>query len=168
MIKPIVREIKPEQYAELETFLYHAIHIPQGEKPVPWDTIYIPSVFVYIEDFGRKDDVCYVAEIDGKIIGAAWARILAQPEKKGYGNIDEHTHELAVSILPEYRGQGIGTTLCNQLHMELHRRGFAAISLSVQKTNRALKLYNKLGYVTSCENTEDFITIKNLRSFDSI
>jgi ribosomal protein S18 acetylase RimI-like enzyme len=98
--------------------------------------------------------------MDGTPVGAAWSRILAHPGKRGYGNIDEHTPELAISVLGEYHGQGIGAKLLSALHNNLAGRGYRRISLSVQKTNPAVRLYESVGYVIIGENDEDFIMVK--------
>ncbi|WP_330372538.1 GNAT family N-acetyltransferase [Metaclostridioides mangenotii] len=94
----------------LEEMLYEAIYQPEGSDLLPYEVIKNPELSVYIDDFGKKDDCCFIAEIDDNIIGAVWARILASGVK-GYGNIDENTPEFARYILNEYRGIGIGTEL---------------------------------------------------------
>jgi ribosomal protein S18 acetylase RimI-like enzyme len=161
-----IRPIEKSEYGILEDFLYEAIHIPPGAEPVPRNTIFVPEVYVYIEGFGKPDDVCFLAEIDGRPVGAAWSRILACPGKRGYGNIDGHTPELAISVFPEYRGGGIGTKLLSALHDDIAGRGDQRISLSVQKTNPAVRLYERLGYATigEGENAEDYIMVKTLRN----
>jgi len=105
-----IREIIPADYPVLEDFLYNAIFVPPGEKAPPREIIYKPEIHVYIKDFGGKDDCGVVAEQDGKTIGAAWTRIIP-----AYGHIDEQTPELAISVLSEYRGQGVGAKLMGRL-----------------------------------------------------
>lgn len=103
-----------------------------------------------------------VAEQDGNIIGAAWTRVIP-----AYGHIDNETPELAISVLPEHRGQGVGTMLIERLFELLRRRGYTRTSLSVQKNNPALRLYKRLGYTITGEkmdqiNREDYIMVKEL------
>jgi ribosomal protein S18 acetylase RimI-like enzyme len=103
-----------------------------------------------------------VAEVDEKIVGAAWTRIIP-----AYGNIDDKTPELAISILPEYRGQGIGTALMLHLFELLRERGYSRTSLSVQQNNPAVRFYKRLGYEITDEKLdhaghEDFIMVKYL------
>ena len=71
-----IRQIIREEYPILEEFLYHAIFLPPGVEPLPHKIIFEPEIFVYIKDFGGKDDCGLVAEQDGQIIGAAWTRII--------------------------------------------------------------------------------------------
>jgi ribosomal protein S18 acetylase RimI-like enzyme len=73
-------------------------------------------------------------------VGAAWTRII-----QAYGHIDDETPELAISVLPEYRGRGIGAMLMTRLFELLRERGYKRTSLSVQQENTAVKFYRKLG-----------------------
>ena len=158
----IIREIRKSEYHILEDFLYHAIYIPPGEEYPPRNIIFDPEIYIYVKDFGKADDCGMVAELDGKIIGAAWTRIIP-----AYGNVDENTPELAISILPEHRGQNIGTMLMERLFETLQKRGYKRTSLSVQQNNPAVRFYKRLGYEITDEKLdheghEDYIMVKKL------
>ena len=158
-IRPIMRS----EYPLLENFLYHAIFVPPGANVPPREIIFQPEIFIYIENFGGKDDCGVIAELDGQFIGAAWTRIIP-----AYDNIDDETPELAISVLQEHRGQGIGTMLMAQLFELLRERGYCRTSLSVQKNNPAVRFYKRLGYRIMGEkldhaNNEDYIMLKELR-----
>jgi len=162
MGKICVREIENYEYPVLEDFLYYAIFIPEGEECPPREIIFEPEIYVYIKDFGLDTDCGLVAECDGRIIGAAWTRSIP-----AYGHIDECTPELAISVLAEYRGRGIGTMLINSLFDLLRERGYKRTSLSVQQNNPAVRLYGRLGYKITDEKldhvgNEDFIMVKDL------
>jgi GrpB-like predicted nucleotidyltransferase (UPF0157 family) len=103
-----------------------------------------------------------VAEADGRVCGAAWSRILAGPDVRGYGNVDGRTPELAISVQPDCRGAGIGTALMTSLFAELAGRGYERLSLSVQKENPAAKLYEWLGFEKLSESEEDYIMVRDL------
>jgi ribosomal protein S18 acetylase RimI-like enzyme/SAM-dependent methyltransferase len=157
-----IREIKSQDYFILEDFLYNAAFVPPGEEPFPREIIFEPEIYIYIKDFGKKDDCGVVAEMDGKIVGAAWTRIIP-----AYGHIDSQTPELAISVLPEWRGQSIGTQLMQYLFYLLYKRGYKQTSLSVQKDNPAVRFYERLGYEITGErldhaNNEDYLMIKPL------
>ena len=157
-----IRQILKEEYSVLEDFLYNAIFIPPGAEPVPREIIFEPEIFVYIEDFGGEDDCGVVAEQDGGVIGAAWTRIIP-----AYGHIDNETPELAISVLPDFRGEGVGTELMQSLFYLLCERGYKRTSLSVQKDNPAVRFYERLGYEITGErldhaDNEDFLMIKYL------
>lgn len=124
-----IREMQKQDYPLLEHFLYEAIFIPKGMEPPPRNIITSPELQVYIEHFGElKDDMGLVAETDGQIIGAVWARIM-----NDYGHIDNETPSLAISLYKEYRNLGIGTALMKEILTLLKSHGYKRVSLSVQK-----------------------------------
>lgn len=162
MNQTVIREITNAEYPLLKDFLYHAIFVPPGVEPPAREIIYEPEIFVYIKDFGGDDDCGVIAEQNGRIIGAAWARVIP-----AYGHVDNDTPELAISVLPEYRAQGVGTMLMSRLFELLRKRGYKRTSLSVQKDNPAARLYKRLGYEITGEKTdhanhEDYIMVKDL------
>ncbi len=152
-----IREIKPEEFAILDEFLYEAIFIPEGVEAPPKSIIKQPELQVYVSDFGQKDDCCLVAEVDGKIIGAVWTRIM-----NDYGHIDDSTPSFAISLYKDFRGQGIGTALMKEMLTLLRERGYKKASLSVQKANYAYTLYLKVGFTVLDENEEEYIMICDL------
>ena len=136
----IIREMRSEEYCLLSDFLYEAIYIPDGIEPPPKSVIDCPELQEYIIEFGnRKHDKALVAEIQGNIVGAIWVRIM-----NDYGHIDNDTPSLAMSVCPQYRGLGIGTSLLKQLLQVERLAGYSKISLSVQKSNYAVKMYEKV------------------------
>lgn len=157
-MKYIIREIKKEEYVLLEHFLYEAIFIPVGVEPPPKTIINMPELQEYIADFGSlKDDKAIVAEVEGKIIGSVWVRIM-----NDYGHIDDDTPSLAMSLYKEYRGLGIGTALLKEILLNLKLAGDTKVSLSVQKDNYAVKLYKKVGFTVYDENEEEYIMVTKL------
>jgi ribosomal-protein-alanine N-acetyltransferase len=159
-----VRLMRTSDYLCLPEFLYQAIFIPEGVEPPYRSMVNHPQIFVYIKDFGtRPGDLGVVAESKGRVIGAAWTRII-----HAYGHINDETPELAISLLPEFRGYGIGTKLMKKLFGVLRANGYVQTSLSVQKDNPAIEFYKRLGYriveeKLDHEGNEDFIMIKKLK-----
>lgn len=155
----IIREMQKNEYCLLSDFLYEAIFVPDGIEPPPKSILNCPELQIYISDFGTdRNDKALAAEVEGKIVGVIWARIM-----KDYGHIDENTPSLAMSVLKEYRGKGIGTALLNHMLIEEKTAGHAKLSLSVQKDNYAVKLYRKGGFITIGETDEEYIMIADLR-----
>ena len=152
-----IREIRQEEYGILDEFLYEAIFIPEGIEPPPKSIIKQPELQVYVSDFGRKDDCCLVAEVGGKIIGAVWTRIM-----NDYGHIDDSIPSFAISLYKDFRGQGIGTALLEEMLALLRERGYKKASLSVQKANYAYRLYLKVGFTVMDENDAEYIMICDL------
>ena len=153
-----IRKMTVPEYPLLSDFLYEAIFIPNGIKPPPRDIIASPELQIYVERFGAlKDDFALVAEIEGKIVGAVWVRIM-----NDYGHIDEETPSLAISLYKKYRGQGIGRILIKEMLSLLQVHGYKHVSLSVQKANYAAKLYQKIGFRIIKEIGDEWIMTYNL------
>ena len=153
-----IRKIKEKEYILLEDFIYEAIFIPEGVSPPPKSIINQPDLQVYIKDFGKeKDDICFVAETDNKIIGAVWVR-----DMKDYGHIEDGVPSFAISLYKPYRNFGIGTELMTTMLSELKQKGYKKTSLAVQKENYAVKMYRKVGFEVIRETEEEFIMVCNL------
>lgn len=154
-----IREIKSDEYGILKDFLYEAIFVPEGEQAPPREIINQPELQVYLTDFGKKkDDIGYIAEVDGKIAGAVWVRIMDD-----YGHIDDETPSFAISLYKNYRNYGIGTALMKKMLAALKEKGYRQASLSVQKTNYAVKMYKNVGFEIVNENEEEYIMKCDLR-----
>lgn len=69
-------------------------------------------------------------------------------EQVGYqATIDVDTlHLIDISIMPEYRNQGLGTSRMLALQEHARRTG-KPMTLTVEKFNPALRLYERLGFV---------------------
>ena len=153
-----IRKLLMSERAVLDTFLYYAIFIPKGVAQPPFDIIYQPDLQVYVKDFGgQKGDVCYVAECEGRIIGAVWVRIM-----NDYGHVSDDMPSLAISLLPEYRNNGIGTALMKKMLSSLREFGYKGVSLSVQKQNYACSMYRKLGFKTIQDKDEEYIMVYSM------
>ena len=151
----IIREIQETEYPILNDFLYEAIFIPEGINPPPKSIIEQDALQVYVKDFGKfPDDKCLVAEVNGKIVGAVWVRIMDD-----YGHIDDETPSLAISLYKEYRSHGIGTEMMKQMLDWLQKCGYKKVSLSVQKQNYAVEMYLNVGFDILNENEEEYIMV---------
>lgn len=154
----IIRKMKACEYKMLEDFLYEAIYIPEGVD-FPQRTIILqPELQLYISEFGNKDDNALVAEINGRIVGAVWTRIM-----NDYGHIDDKTPSFAISLYKEYRGMGIGTDMMYQMLTLLKNKGYKQTSLAVQKSNYAVRMYQQVGFEIVDENEEEYIMLHSLK-----
>jgi ribosomal protein S18 acetylase RimI-like enzyme len=142
----------------LEVFLYEAIFIPEGVVAPPRNIIEQEDLQVYIKGFGRQpDDHCLVAESEGKIVGAVWVRVM-----NDYGHIDNNTLSLAISLYKGYRNRGIGTELLQRMLDYLKEEGYRQVSLSVQKANYALRMYQKTGFEVVADKGEEVLMVCRL------
>ena len=154
----IIRNIRGNETDLLKDFLYEAIYIPKGVEPPNKEIVEKPELRVYTDGFGsNKGDYCLVADSDGKVVGAAWTRIM-----NDYGHVDDNTPSFAISLYKEYRGQGIGTQLMTKMLDILKENGYKRASLAVQKANYAVKLYEKVGFKIIDENDEEYIMVCEL------
>lgn len=152
-----IRGIRKEEYPILTDFLYEAIFIPEGTEKPPKMILQQPELQVYVADFGKNEDHCFVAEVDQRPVGAVWARIM-----NDYGHVDDETPSLAISLYQEYRHLGIGTALMKTMLLRLKEKKYQRASLSVQKANYAVRLYEKVGFEVLDENEEEYIMICRL------
>lgn len=148
-----IRALREEEYPLLEDFLYEAIFLPEGAEAPPRSILRRPELRVYVDGFGtRRDDHALAAEVGGKVVGVVWARIM-----EDYGHIDDETPSLAIALYPDCRGQGIGTALLREMLALLKQCGYRRVSLSVQKANRAGRLYRRVGFEAVAETGEEYI-----------
>lgn len=158
MFPAIIRPITDSEIPLLTDFLYEAIFQPDDAPKIPRTVLQEPMIWAYVDRFGlRPDDFCLVAVADGVIVGAAWSRLGCS-----YGKVDDTTPELAISLYPQYRNNGIGSRLLGSLLETLREKGYERVSLSVDKTNRAVRLYRRLGFRIIESRQHDFLMIRRL------
>ena len=127
--------------------------------PPPRSAIAFSELQAYILDFGKqKHDRALVAEVQGKAVGVVWARIM-----NNYGHIAPDTPSLAISVYQESRDKGLGASLLMQMLSILKANGYSKASLSVQKANYAVKMYQKSGFQIVGESDEEYIMVVNLQ-----
>lgn len=108
----------------------------------------------------KKDDYCFVAEFDGRIVGAVWVRCI-----KVFGYVDDAVPEFAISMYPQYRGKGIGTALMRKMLEYLKSKGYFKTSLAVQKDNYAVRMYQRVGFEICDESEQEYKMVCRLNSY---
>ncbi|AFY91711.1 GNAT family N-acetyltransferase [Chamaesiphon minutus] len=135
-----IRTLTNQDESILWTMLMYAAH----ESSV--DTVREnPALDRYVKDWGKSGDFGLVAIDNTHALGAAWLRLFPS-NNRGFGYVDEGIPELAIAVLPEHRGKGIGTKLLIQT-IELASSLYPAISLSVRANNPVINLYQRAGFV---------------------
>ena len=85
----------------------------------------------------HKYGVFLVALVEGKVIGYGGTWVL----------VDE-AHVTNVVVSPDFRGQGIGRKLMNEMLVKAREKGAVCATLELRKSNEvALKLYESMGFV---------------------
>ena len=152
------RPLKHSEYDQLKKFLYYAIYVPAGKQAPKPSIVDQDELRKYYEDFGQANDYSLAAVIDQQIIGLVWCRQFKK-NQESYGYYNDDFVELNISILPDYRGKGIGTNLLKTIISELHSNRVKGISLSVSHGNPAQKLYHFFGFKLMKEREEESLMI---------
>ncbi|MGL6280465.1 MAG: GNAT family N-acetyltransferase [Gaiella sp.] len=150
----VVRRGGPQDVRFLRDMLHHAYYWKErapGAGPGP--------VALYVKAWGREGDAAVIGLHEGFRVGAAWYRLFTA-ERPGYGFVDERTPELAIAVVPNRRGRGVGSALLDALVRRATEDGYAAISLAVDKTNaREIELYLRHGFERIGES-DDTLTMR--------
>jgi ribosomal protein S18 acetylase RimI-like enzyme len=137
---PVVRRADVKDVRFMRDMLHHAFYAREStftgeEEPV----------YRYVIGWGREGDAGVIALDEGFPVGAAWYRLFSADEP-GYGFVAEGTPELAIAVVPSRRGRGIGELLLSSLLERAKADGYGQVSLSVERHNPALRLYEKHGF----------------------
>lgn len=141
-------------YEMLYQSIYVEPHSPNPDRKI----IETPEILKYIANWGKKGDYALIAidEIGNKI-GAVWIRYF-DSNNKGYGFISDKIPEMGIAVEQEYRGNGIGSFLIEEI-LKRTKKKIQSISLSVQLNNPALKLYRRFGFY-ECEKDGDSVILR--------
>jgi RimJ/RimL family protein N-acetyltransferase len=107
----------------------------------------------FLESFSNKvNSLHIIAELDGMIIGSLNFTGGGRPRLA-------HTGEFGVSVLKEFWGQGVGTSLVEYLIDWSKATGIVRkINLRVRTDNfSAIRVYKKLGFIEEGRITREFI-----------
>jgi ribosomal protein S18 acetylase RimI-like enzyme len=120
-----------------------------------------PEVAKYLADWGRPGDVgCLFLTDRNEPVGSAWYRIFPR-ENPGYGFVDDGIPELTIGVLESARGEGAGSAMLGHLIDHARKKGYTAISLSVDRDNPARRLYERYGFVDAgvSQDTDRSVTL---------
>jgi ribosomal protein S18 acetylase RimI-like enzyme len=136
----VIRDAGPQDVRFIQDMLRHAYYWRWGAP----DTVDLP-VRRYVDRWGRKGDRGVIALDEGTPVGAAWYRLFSEKDA-GYGFVDETTPELSIAVVPSRRGKGLGKDLLAALLERARKDGYEQVSLSVERDNPALRLYERHGF----------------------
>lgn len=143
-------EIRPACAADLPflwEMLFEAAAVSESVRALGKEqALLLPEVRKYLEGWGRAGDQAVVAFArGGQRVGAAWARCFSA-QRAGFGFVAPEIPELSVAVIRDMRGQGVGGALIKELMRRARAAGCRALSLSVDRQNRAVALYQSLGF----------------------
>jgi ribosomal-protein-alanine N-acetyltransferase len=142
-----IRTVQIQDVSFLWDMLYEAVAVAEGMRALGKEkALSLPVNRKYIEGWGRSGDAGAIAVDQTKRpLGAAWYRLYPD-EAPGYGFVSPTIPELTIGVCDDARGQGIGHALLQALIALAQSQGYAALSLSVDRNNPALHLYERFGF----------------------
>jgi GNAT superfamily N-acetyltransferase len=141
-----IRELTPRDLRFLRRMLLTALFWRPKRRWWPTSVVLLlPIVSMFYRGWGRPGDVGYVAVEGRRRLGAVWYRLFTDAVH-GEGFVDEDTPELALAVVAEARGRGVGRALMERIHERARADGIRQLSLSVDHDNPAKRLYESLGY----------------------
>jgi len=136
----ILRAPKKEDRKDLRTLINELV---KEEALIGRDTLVSKEQQVYrheklIENVKKGKVIAVVSEVDGKVIGFT----MAEPR---FGRL-KHVASFGISIRKEFRSQGIGSKMIEELENQVKSKGIEIMILEVYANNLSRRLYKKLGY----------------------
>lgn len=138
----------PDDVRAVQQTLYLAIgwNFPEGLPDLETAMLH-PEMARYHHGWGRPGDAGWVAEQDGRYAAGVYYRLFTE-EDHGHGYVADDVPELAIAVIADFRGRGLGSCLMKRAAAGAQEQGFRQLSLSVDETNPAAGLYTRLGYQT--------------------
>src|SRR5262245_56619664 len=125
----------------LVEMMIEAAHWRPGTiKPSPEEAVVRTDLAPYVKDWGREGDYMAIAQSDDDLVGCAWYRFYTADEH-GHGYLSDDIPELGIACRAQYRGQGAGRLLIDDLCDHARGAGIAKLCLSASTDNYAFKLY---------------------------
>ena len=156
-----VRALVPSDQATLWDLLHVALWDPPPAGLRPREILDHPGVRIYAEDWGgRPGDVGVAGEIDGKVAGACWMRLVTGGMGMGY--VDDETPQLGIALFPPFQRQGHGERLMRAALDAARAHGYRRVSLTVHPQNPAIALYERCGFVAREIRNTYHLMVKSL------
>ena len=141
----VLRSVQAHEEVLVFSFLTLASRMPEGSEPIQ-KAISDPALNRYWIDWGSPGDIGIVAELQstGMPVACAWLRLYTK-KQAGESFVGDHIPELAVGVVPKYRGNGIGTATLQRLIEDVQSQ-FMGIVLSVRRDNPAISFYERFSF----------------------
>lgn len=140
-----LRQVSPDETALIYSFLTIAARMDESNEPIQ-KALNDRHLLPYWQNWGQPTDLGIVAESAelNYPVGCSWVRLFVG-EEPGHGHVADDIPELALGVIKNLRGQGIGTLLLERLLKECRER-YPGVSLSVREDNPSVRLYQRLGF----------------------
>jgi ribosomal protein S18 acetylase RimI-like enzyme len=158
-----VRPATSADLALVQKTLYTALSWDPDDPIPPFEAVVgHPKIAIYHDGWMRRGDDGVVAETrSGGFVGMAYCRQFNHgAEAQGF--VDPETPEMAVGVEPGFRNRGVGECLIKRLHESRRIVGVQGMSLSASAGNRAVKLYERLGYLVVRRHDEGIVMFADI------
>jgi diamine N-acetyltransferase len=125
-----------------------AVHVIHTEaRPEIFKAPVVDEFIVHMRDrLNQPDWRALIAEVDGLPVGYATTLISKRPENP-FAHPGEHIVVDNISVEPDYRSQGVGEALMEQVYVLAREEGIQRVTLTVWAFNeRAIAFYERLGF----------------------
>lgn len=141
-MKPILYFLRSTEQKIATNMLHYAVRLDEIDKTLED----FPELAMYENLYGiSAKDLGLYALVGHEIAGAAWIRLLKK-EDESNAYVDDKTPILNIGVKPEFRAQGIGSAMLEQLLIEAGAL-FEQVSVSVVSNSPAVRLYKRFGFV---------------------
>ena len=142
-----IRTVQLQDASFLWDMLFEAAAVSADMCPLGKEkALSLPVNRKYVEGWGRPGDAGVIAvDQTERPLGAAWYRLYPD-ETPGYGFVSSTVPELTIGVCDDARVQGIGHALLQALIALAQSQEYATLSLSVDRNNPALHLYERCGF----------------------
>lgn len=147
MTSHVIRPAVPADQPVLWEILYEALWDPPGAPRRPRAVLENPFIAAYVKDWGSQaSDLGFLSTApDGSIAGGILSRLMLPPLEGG-AFYDAETPQLGIAVFPDFRNQGIGSSLFEHYLAAASKR-FPRVALGVHPENQtAIRLYKKFGF----------------------
>ncbi len=142
LMKPILYFLRSSEQKIATDMLYYAARLDDAGKTVED----VPELIMFQRYYGLNANDLGVYALSGhNLSGAAWIRLFREYDAPN-AYVDEMTPILTIGVKPEFRGQGIGTAMLDQLLQEAAAL-YEQISVSIVHDSAAIRFYERFGFV---------------------
>ncbi len=129
-----LRPFKPD---DLETVInINAVCLPENYSP-----------YFFMNLYERYPATFLVAEQENNVVGYVMCRIETGLTSFGLFGITKKGHVVSIAVLPQYRGEGVGTALIEEALKNMRFYKAKECYLEVRTSNiAAVNMYKKLGF----------------------
>jgi ribosomal protein S18 acetylase RimI-like enzyme len=140
-----ITQATPHDEEALWQMLYYAAWMELDGATSYHPALEDPHLRDYVTEWGALNDIGVIARDGERVIGAAWARPVLHADETAMMTIDDG--ELAIALVPDCRGRGVGTTLLACLCALADVQGMPLV-LTVREHNPAIVMYQHAGFET--------------------